>query len=126
MQRIDTVVKNIQTLYKEYTLVRKNKARTTGTQVKREEEFKERLANLFDVAKAGALVTMTNEEDKAFLLAQREPGRRGRMGGVDTALATQAIVTAASGTGGEEATRRGGGVDVRGKSPVGGFVLNLL
>ena len=35
MQRIDTVVKNIQILYKEYTLVRKNKARTTGTQVKR-------------------------------------------------------------------------------------------
>lgn len=89
MQRIDTVVKNIQTLYKEYTLVRKNKARTTGTQVKREEEFKERLANLFDVAKAGALETMTNEEDKAFLLAQREPGRRGRMGGADTALAAQ-------------------------------------
>ncbi|KAG0713776.1 hypothetical protein GWK47_015469 [Chionoecetes opilio] len=29
---------------------------------------------------------MTNQEDKEFLLAQREPGRRGRMGGVDSSL----------------------------------------
>ncbi|KAG0721202.1 hypothetical protein GWK47_046933 [Chionoecetes opilio] len=32
---------------------------------------------------------MTNREDKEFLLAQREPGRRGRMGGVDSVLAAQ-------------------------------------
>lgn len=32
---------------------------------------------------------MTNQEDEEFLLAQREPGRRGKMGGVDSVLAAQ-------------------------------------
>ena len=32
---------------------------------------------------------MTNQEDKEFLLAQWEPGRRGRMGDVDSVLAAQ-------------------------------------
>ena len=39
--------------------------------------------NLFDIAHANALSLIKLEEDKSFLLAQREKGRRGIMGSVD-------------------------------------------
>lgn len=83
MQRIDKVATKIKKLHKEYALIRKNKKRTTSTQSERENKFGEELNDLFDVAHADAMAIMKNEEDKDFLLAQREPGRRGRMGGVD-------------------------------------------
>ncbi|KAG0714492.1 hypothetical protein GWK47_001565 [Chionoecetes opilio] len=83
MQRIDKVATKIQKLYKEYALIRKNKKRTTSTQSERAKKFGEKLNDLFDVAHANAMAIMTEAEDKDFLLAQREPGRRGRMGGVD-------------------------------------------
>ena len=38
--------------------------------------------NLFDIAHANALETISIEEDKQFLMSQREPGRRGVMGPV--------------------------------------------
>ena len=39
--------------------------------------------NLFDVAHSDALKLIKIDEDRAFLLAQREPGRRGTIGTVD-------------------------------------------
>jgi hypothetical protein len=45
------------------------------------------LDQLFDIAHARALEDISIEEDRAFLLAQREQGRRGKMGNVDKALA---------------------------------------
>lgn len=41
---------------------------------------------LFDVAHNDALQIMKIEEDKHFLMAQREKGRRGAMAGVDISL----------------------------------------
>ena len=38
---------------------------------------------LFDVATADAMEKIPNQEDKDFLLAQREPARRGKIGGID-------------------------------------------
>ena len=44
----------------------------------------------FDVAKQNAFHLMANEEDKSFLRAQGEMGRRGSMiGGLDISLATE-------------------------------------
>ena len=40
--------------------------------------------DLFDVAHAQALTTMTNEQDKKFLLAQKQKRCRGCMGELDT------------------------------------------
>ena len=40
---------------------------------------------LFDIAHARAMEDISIEEDRAFLLAQREKGRRGKMGSVDKA-----------------------------------------
>ena len=47
--------------------------------------------NLFDIAHQRALEMIKNEEDKEFLLAQREKRRRGSMGGIDLKLATKQI-----------------------------------
>ncbi|ESN94171.1 hypothetical protein HELRODRAFT_163957 [Helobdella robusta] len=43
--------------------------------------------NLFDIAHANAIELIQIQEDREFLLAQREPGRRGYMSGVDKNLA---------------------------------------
>src|SRR6218665_1820610 len=52
-----------------------------------EDIFKDTFNDLFDVEHPDALTTITIPEDKAFLLAQREKGRRGMMSGVDVYLA---------------------------------------
>lgn len=50
-------------------------------------KFQESLDDLFDIAHQDAMSIIRIEEDRLFLLAQREKGRRGRMGGVDKVLA---------------------------------------
>ena len=47
----------------------------------KEKEFADAIPNLFDIAAADALKTMTIAEDRAFLLAQRKPGRQRSMEG---------------------------------------------
>lgn len=54
---------------------------------KRYDDFVNNLDNLFDIAHADALNLMHNEEDKEFLLKQREDGRPGSMLGIDQKLA---------------------------------------
>ena len=51
-------------------------------QSKKVEAFKSSLDDLFDIAHQDALIN-TNEEDRQFLLLQRQKGRPGCMGGVD-------------------------------------------
>ena len=73
-----------------WRLLKKNKARTSPTQLARESAFVSRLEDLFDVAHADALTkTSVLQEDKDFLLAQREKGRRGSMAGLDKKLAAK-------------------------------------
>ena len=75
--------------FEEWSLLKKNKGRPTATQKARENSFISSLDDLFDVAHADALNMMTIEEDKQFLLAQREKGRRGSMVGLDAKLAAK-------------------------------------
>ena len=89
MIRKDNIVTKIEKLHREYELLKKGRYRRSEAQISKEKEFEVLLDNLFDVAHGNALTVMTNQEDKEFLLAQREPGRRGRMGGVDSVLAAQ-------------------------------------
>jgi len=42
---------------------------------------------LFDIAHADALELIVIEEERQFLLAQREAGHRGKVGSVDSSLA---------------------------------------
>ncbi|KAK2717035.1 hypothetical protein QYM36_007247 [Artemia franciscana] len=76
----------LEQAFEEWRLLKKNKARKSSTLQAREAAFVSRLEDLFDIAHADALNTMSIQEDKDFLLAQREKGRRGSMVGVDETL----------------------------------------
>jgi len=68
---------------------RSKETQKSGTSLHRQQEaeFVENLENLFDIAHADALSMIKIPEDRAFLLAQREKGRRDVMGPVDQVLA---------------------------------------
>lgn len=52
----------------------------------KEAEFIANFDNLFDIAHSDALKIIKIEEDKQFLIAQRQPGRKGCLGGIDKNL----------------------------------------
>ena len=85
--RKDTVVSKVEKLYKHYQSIKKGKSRRSALQKQKESEFVAELPNLFDIASINALAVMENQEDREFLLAQCEPGRRGTMGAADHKLA---------------------------------------
>lgn len=87
--RKDHAIVNLEKLYEEWTALKRHKSRQTALQATREGEFCTKMNNLFDIAHADALNMIKIEEDRNFLLAQREPGRRGYMGSVDKALAAK-------------------------------------
>jgi hypothetical protein len=86
MRRIDHAICQLEELVQKWEGLKKNKARRTATQVLNEETLSVTFNDLFDVAHQDALEMIRIEEDKQFLLAQREKGRRGVMAGVDVSL----------------------------------------
>lgn len=89
------VVAKIENIFKEWQKLNKNKEnkakRTEGIKQK-EEEWRMKLEDLFDIAHADALNMIRIQEDKQFLIAQREKGRR-KMGGLDKTLAKREAET---------------------------------
>lgn len=77
----------IEKLHDEWKNLQKSSSRKSKTQEEKEIAFKSKLDNLFDIAAADALSTMTNSEDIQFLTLQRQKGRPGCMGGVDVKFA---------------------------------------
>jgi hypothetical protein len=73
-------------VFEEWRLLKKNQKRKTKTQLEKEEAYCAHFEDLFDIAHANALNMITIQEDRDFLLAQREKGRRGTMAGVDIKL----------------------------------------
>ena len=94
-QRKDKIKNKVIQIYEDWKILKSNRYRKTEKHIIREDVFKSNLNNLFDIARADALQLMRNNEDKEFLLSQREPGRRGVMGGVDLTLARQEARTQA-------------------------------
>ena len=84
-QRRNAITK-LENLFLSWQNLQKHEKRQSITQKTHEENFKQCLENLFDVAHANAFSLMTIEEDKHFLLAQREKGRQGCMGRLDATL----------------------------------------
>ncbi|KAL1498419.1 hypothetical protein ABEB36_009225 [Hypothenemus hampei] len=76
-------VNKLVELYRFWRTLQKNANKTEDTFKLREENFKNNLDNLFDIAHADALKKMRKQEDKIFLQHQREPGRSGYIAGVD-------------------------------------------
>lgn len=68
-------------------LYKKTKSMRHKKQIENETQFKDCLNDLFDIAHLNALQMMTIEEDRLFLQAQREKGRRGYICTVDNKLA---------------------------------------
>jgi len=83
------VVDKIEGAFREWEKLKKNKEnkkKRSEALKGKEDEWKLNLDQLFDIAHADALQMISIQEDKDFLLAQRECGRRGKMSGVDTSL----------------------------------------
>ena len=70
------MIEKFEILYQKYQLLKKGRSRRSVPQIIKERAFKDDLKNLFDVTSSNALTLITNKEDRDFLLAQREPGRR--------------------------------------------------
>ena len=76
-------VKQLKSLMDRWEGLKKNKNRRTETQISNENDLKDTFADLFDIAHQDALKLIKIPEDRSFLIAQRERGRRGTMAGVD-------------------------------------------
>lgn len=80
---VDVLVK----MYEKWKLMKKTvPAKRSAAQNQVVGTFVDSLDDLFDIAAADALVMIRIEEDKKFLLMQREKGRPGCMAGVDVVL----------------------------------------
>lgn len=82
MRKESNAMDKLESLYNRWRKLDKNKKREKGKQKENEESFKNSLDDLFDVAHANAFSDMSSES-KAFLIAQREHGRKGCLMGVD-------------------------------------------
>ena len=76
----------VEKLFEKWRLLKKNKGRQSVTQQANESDFIATFDDLFDFAHAEALTTMTIDNDKQFLLLQRQKGRPGTVSGVDNVL----------------------------------------
>ena len=81
------IITKLERKVEEYRSILKGKTRRSAAQITKEEEFRSSLNNLFDIAHIDALQLIKIPEDREFLIAQQEPGRRGFMVGVDKVLA---------------------------------------
>lgn len=80
---IDKLIK----MYEQWKGIQKVTAsKRTGAQKRTEHEFVAVLDDLFDIAAVDALEQMRIEEDRQFLILQRQKGRPGCMAGVDMVL----------------------------------------
>ncbi|KAE9523786.1 hypothetical protein AGLY_015846 [Aphis glycines] len=82
------ITPKIEKEYMNWRALQKGKSRRSQPQIKKE-VFKDRLTDLFDIAHLNALQIIKIDEDKKFLLAQREKGRKGCMIGIDRKLEKQ-------------------------------------
>lgn len=83
------IIAQIEKLFYKWKKMKKSISKPTKTQQDNETAFVVTLDDLFDVAHSDAMTLVTVTEDKEFLSAQREKGRRGCMGAVDVRLYRQ-------------------------------------
>lgn len=76
-------IEKIEEHFKEWQRIKKSKGRTSQRQKGIENEFVRQLDMLFDIAHANALEQCKFEEDKLFLIAQRQSQRTGCIGPAD-------------------------------------------
>ena len=69
-------IDKLEQLHETWTKLKKNASRQSETQRNNEAAFVDKLGNLFDIAHNDALSLISIQEDRDFLIAQREKGRR--------------------------------------------------
>ena len=74
-------------MYHKWRALQNHSKRKSSTKKQNVSEFSDEMDDLFDISHANALDMVTNEEDKQFLLIQREKGRPGCMLGTNKKLA---------------------------------------
>ena len=80
------VIEKLNSIYNEWLKLKKNKEnkkKQSQNLLNKQKKWDHDLDKLFDIAHADALYLMDNEEDKKFLMLQRQPKREGKMAGVD-------------------------------------------
>lgn len=86
IKSLPNCVKKLMNLYNVWRDLQKNSKKNKDVFKQRENQFKNNLDNIFDIAHADALQIIKIEEDRIFLKRQREPGRPGYLAGVDKKL----------------------------------------
>lgn len=81
----DAITK-LEKLHAEWRTLQKDRKKTSETVRNKFKQFVEKFDDLFDIAQQDALALMKSEEDKAFLVKQRQKGRPGSLSGVDLKL----------------------------------------
>lgn len=76
----------VKYLVAEWVFLKTNTLRVCEIQRKKEADFVEKLADLFDIAYGNALKMVADPENAVFLQLQREKGRPGCIAGVDENL----------------------------------------
>jgi len=84
-----TIISKLERKVEQYRSILKGKSRQSTPQLRKEEEFQASLNDLFDIGHVEVLEFIKIPEDREFLQAQREPGRRGFMVGIDKVLAAK-------------------------------------
>ncbi|CAH0552503.1 unnamed protein product [Brassicogethes aeneus] len=79
-------IAKLEKLHGSWNLLKKSSKRKSATQRLKEQNFIDTLEDLFDIAHADALTLIKIEEDRNFLIAQREKKRRGCIMGRDKVL----------------------------------------
>lgn len=80
------VTQKVLGLHAKWCALGKNRSRNRPADQAAQQTFREDLEDLFDYAASDAISRIVIEEDRQFLLAQREKGRRGLMARVDKKL----------------------------------------
>ncbi|XP_018396888.1 PREDICTED: uncharacterized protein LOC108775072 [Cyphomyrmex costatus] len=81
-RRKQKCIEKVEKLYDSYDKLRKNSNRKSIGQQNKEQEFVSNFDNLFDIAHTD-IINMISKEKMEFLSCQREPGRRGHIGGLE-------------------------------------------
>ena len=79
------IVSKLKRLFDEYSLIKKNKGRSSEAQHSRESSFVDSMKKLFDIAHEDVESVLRIEEDRMFLVDQRSC-RQMTMSGIDIAL----------------------------------------
>lgn len=85
-QRNPRVAKNVEKLHNEWRNLHKSAVRGGSTHEENEKTFFDCLDDLFDIAHQDALSIIETQEDKYFLIAQRQKNRQGYMSNLDTSF----------------------------------------